>query len=75
MDNSWDNLEPAPIEFMHGILLECFHEYRQLHGNRNRNWVEMSVADFNNIIAKAKMATYEKYHKLDLENAIPKSKL
>mgnify|MGYP005751799049 FL=1 len=73
MDNSWENLEPAPIEFMHGRMMELFHEWRRARTSDTQ--VSMNGTDFGNIIAKAKMETYEKYKALDLGKAIPKSKL
>jgi hypothetical protein len=71
MTNDWVNHEPAPIEFLHGRLMELFHEYR----NKNSNFmtVEIDGVDFNKIIAKAKTDTYEKYEKQNLRQNILKS--
>ncbi len=73
MDNSWENVEPAPIEFMHGRMMDLFHEWRRARTSDVQ--VSMNGTDLANIIAKAKMETYEKYKALDLRKAIPKSKL
>lgn len=73
MDNSWENFEPAPIEFMHARMMEMFHDWRR--ERTSETTVMMNGSDFGNIIAKAKMQTYEKYKALDLGKAILKSEL
>ncbi|MBL7817113.1 MAG: hypothetical protein JNL70_18970 [Saprospiraceae bacterium] len=71
---SWDNYEPAPIEFFHAELTNLFHEFRKERGTTSFH-VSMNGIDFNNLIAKAKTKTYEKYQKLNLERVIHKSEL
>jgi len=70
---SWEGKEPAPIEYLHGRLLEHFHAYR-LNITSDTS-VQIDGVSFNRIIANAKMETYEKYAKLDLERTIDKSEL
>ena len=73
MDHSWDNLEPSPIEFFHGLLMDKFHEFRR---KRTENiTVEINGMELNQIIADCKRETYKKYEVLNLKNAIPKSVL
>lgn len=71
MDNSWENFEPSPIEFMHGRLQDEFHKWRKTITENTT--VEIDGVEFNRIIAKAKKATYEKYKFMNLDKAIPKS--
>lgn len=73
MSQGWENHEPAPIEFLHGRLIDLFHEWRR-SVTTNTN-VEINGIALNNIIAKAKTETYEKYKKLDLQKAIHKNEL
>lgn len=73
MDNSWENYEPAPIEFMHGRMMDLFHEFRLKRTDKTS--LPINGADLGNIIAQAKKETYEKYKALDLGKAIPKSEL
>lgn len=53
--------KPKPIEHMHGLLLEFFHEHRKEKAP-GKAWVQMSGYTFNKMIAKAKRQTYEKYN-------------
>ena len=71
MSTGWENNDPAPIEFLHGRLLELFHEYR-LRKTESMN-VEINGGELNNIIARAKTLTYEKYEHLNLRQPIPKN--
>ena len=71
MDNSWENLEPSPIEFMHGRLQDEFHKWRKRITENTS--VEIDGIEFNKIIVEAKKATYEKYKFMNLDKAIPKS--
>jgi hypothetical protein len=73
MSSGWENHEPAPIEFMHGRLMDLFHEWRR--GRTENMSVEIHGGEFNDLIAKAKTETYKKYAKLNLQEIIPKSKL
>jgi hypothetical protein len=73
MNNEWKDLEPAPLEFFHGLLMDEFHKWR-------RTQTEEATVQFNgmilgNLIAKCKLATYEKYKNLHLEKAVEKSRL
>ena len=70
MTQGWDNIEPAPIEFLHAKIIDLFHEWRKSK-TENTN-VEINGIEFNNIFVKAKNLTYEKYKKLDLQKVIPK---
>ena len=71
MSLGWENHEPAPIEFLHGRMMDLFHEWRKT--KTENTTVEINGNDFSKIIAKAKMETYEKYHKLNLKNAVLKT--
>ena len=73
VSTEWENVEPAPIEFMHGRLLDLFHEWRK--SKTENTTVEIDGIAFNNIIAKAKTETYAKYHKQNLKKTIPKSEM
>lgn len=73
MSQGWENHEPAPIEFLHGRMMDLFHEWRKT--KTENTTVEIDGIAFNNIIAKAKTLTYEKYEKLDLKKAILKTDL
>jgi|GEM_PF-3186329 len=70
---SWEGKEPAPIEYLHGRLLEHFHEYRL--SRTKETTVAIDGVEFNKLIAKAKTETYEKYAKLNLKRTIDKSEL
>lgn len=52
---------PKPIEHMHGLLLELFHEHRKEKAP-GKSWVQMSGYTFNKMIAEAKRQTYDKYN-------------
>lgn len=71
MDNSWENLEPSPIEFFHGLLLEKFHEFRRKRTDDITVLIDGSSLSI--LIAECKKATYEKYNFMNLDKAIPKS--
>jgi len=73
MANGWHNHEPAPIEFLHGKLQDLFHEWRRTKTENTD--VEINGIEFNNLIAKAKALTYEKYPKQVNSNPIPKTEL
>jgi len=73
MSQGWENLEPAPIEFMHGRLIDLFHEWRK--SKTESATVEINGIELNNIIAKAKTETYKKYEGLDIGKPIPKDKM
>ena len=53
--------EPEPIEFLHGRLIELFHDFRR--GKTDSATVDICGTEFNDIIAKAKLETYSKYKK------------
>lgn len=73
MSAEWKNLEPAPIEFMHGRMMDLFHEWRR---SITKNiTVPIDGTAFNNIIAKAKTETYKKYDGLGIDKPIPKDKM
>lgn len=73
MSTGWELHEPSPIEFMHGQLLDEFHKWRKTKTN-NINTI-INGSDFNAIVVKAKLATYEKYKALKLDKAILKTDL
>lgn len=73
MITGWENHEPSPIEFMHGILLDEFHKWRIT--KTENTTVEIDGTEFNRIIAQAKKATYDKYKVLGLDKAVLKSVL
>lgn len=73
MSQGWENHEPAPIEFLHGRMMDLFHEWRKT--KTENTTVEIDGIAFNNIIAKAKNLTYAKYAKLELKKAILKTDL
>lgn len=71
MSQGWDNHEPAPMEFFHGQLMKHFHEYRKRLTDSTEVLIDGIV--LNNIVAKAKVETYEKYPKQKLGEAILKT--
>ena len=71
MSEGWENHEPAPIEFLHGRLLELFHEWRKKQGEDISVKIDGKV--FNDLIAKAKTETYAKYPKQKLRENILKT--
>lgn len=71
MSQGWENHEPAPIEFLHGRLMNLFHEWRRT--KTDKTTVEIDGIALNNIIAKAKIETYSKYPKQNLGQAILKT--
>lgn len=73
MSNGWENLEPAPMEFFHGRLMDLFHEWRKTKTDKIE--VVINGTELNNIIAKAKTMTYNKYPKQNLQEVIPKNKM
>jgi hypothetical protein len=73
MSQGWENHEPAPIEFLHGRLMNLFHEWRRT--KTDNTTVEIDGMAFNNIIAKAKNETYAKYPKQKLQEAILKTEI
>lgn len=73
MSQGWENHEPAPIEFLHGRLMDLFHEWRRT--KTDNTTVEIDGMAFNNIIAKAKNETYAKYPKQKLQEAILKTEI
>lgn len=73
MSQGWENYEPAPIEFLHGRLMDLFHEWRRT--KTDNTTVEIDGIAFNNIIAKAKNETYAKYPKQKLQDAILKTEI
>jgi len=72
MSQGWENYEPAPLEFFHGVLMDKFHEFRTQKGNAD-TLVMITGSDLNNLIAKAKMETYRKYPKQVNQSAILKT--
>ena len=70
MSIGWENVEPAPIEFMHGRLMDLFHEWRKSFTEDTT--IEIDGIALNNIIAQAKTETYAKYPKQNLQRNIPK---
>ena len=73
MSNGWENHEPAPIEFLHGRMMDLFHEWRRT--KTENTTVEINGNELNNIIAKAKTETYAKYPKQSLQKAILKTEM
>ena len=73
MDNSWENHEPSPIEFMHGRLMDEFHKWRKERSNEII--VPIDGSEFGKIVVAAKLATYEKYKALNLDRAVLTSEL
>jgi hypothetical protein len=73
MSQGWENHEAAPIEFLHGRLMDLFHEYRRSTVGQENLSASMTGNEFNNIIAKAKTETYKKYPKQVNSNAILKT--
>ena len=65
----WNGLNP--IEFLHGRLMDLFHEWRKT--KTENTTVSISGVELNNIIAKAKKETYAKYPKQKLQEAILKT--
>lgn len=73
MSTGWENHEPSPIEFMHGVLLDEFHRLRKTKTENTP--VEIDGIEFNRIVAKAKTDTYEKYKAMKLDMAVLKTDL
>lgn len=71
MSTGWENYEPSPIEFMHKKLMDEFNKWKK---NKNTS-VKIDGNEFNNIVVKAKIATYKKYKVLNLDKAVLKSVL
>ena len=59
--SDWGDLQPAPIEFLHGELMKLFHEFRVSRVGAEVIEVEIQGREFNDLIARAKTLTYEKY--------------
>ena len=73
LQESWKYYEPSPIEFLHARIEEEFHKFRS---NKNQGVdVVMNGIDLTNIIASAKLATYEKYEALNLKDPVKKLSL
>lgn len=75
MSTGWDNQEPAPLEYFHSKLLDAFHELRKKQGDNPGITLTLDGSGFNNIVAKAKVATYAKYPKQVNSQAILKTEL
>ena len=73
MSTGWEKIEPSPIEFMHGRLLDLFHEWRK--SITDDVTVEINGSLFNDIVVKAKKEVYVKYKNLKLDEAVLKEKL
>lgn len=73
MSTGWENHEAAPIEFMHGKMMDLFYELR-LSKTKSTTF-EIDATEINNIIAKAKTETYAKYPKQVSSKAILKTEL
>jgi len=73
MSTGWENFEPAPIEFMHGRMLDLFHAWRRSKTKSTK--LEIDGTEFNMIIAQAKTDTYAKYPKQNLQKSISKSEM
>lgn len=69
MSNGWEKFKPAPIEFLHGKMLELFHHFRK--EKTDGLSVEIDGTEFTKIIANAKMLTYAEYP--NERNARPKN--
>ena len=64
-------LEPSPIEFFHNSIIYEFHRFRA--GERDdKIIVKIDGGELNDIVTKAKTATYEKYSALELDKPIPR---
>jgi hypothetical protein len=75
MSQGWENHEPAVLEFVHGRVIDLFHEWRiKTHGKDKLDppVTGTEIADF---IWKAKMEAYKKYPKQVNSKAIPKSEI
>lgn len=75
MSQGWENHEPAPLEYFHGQLFDAFHALRLSKGDNAEKTLTLNGIEFNNLIAKAKMATYAKYPKQVSQSAILKTDL
>lgn len=73
MSKGWENVYPAPIEFFHAKLLDLFHEWRR--SKTEDTTISINGTELNNLIAKAKIETYAKYSKQNLQEPIPKSEM
>jgi len=73
MDNSWENVEPSPLEFFHGELMKAFHKFRESH--TKSIFVIMDGVTLNDLIVETKTMTYKKYEALNLDKIVSKEKL
>jgi len=60
LKESWKGLKPAPIEFLHGKLMDLFHEYRRSI-NKDDTYCYISGIELSNIIGMCKTLTYAEY--------------
>jgi len=77
LKKSWENHEPAPLEYFHGKLMKLWHEYRTaVHGTPDGTPdCEINGHQLNAIIAEAKTETYKKYKNIINNKAIEKDLL
>lgn len=73
MNDNQENYEPAPIEFMHDLIMKLFHEHRESMGDHSD--VRITGGDLNKIIAQSKTETYKKYPKQVSSKGILKTEI
>lgn len=73
MSTGWDKYEPAPLEFLHGRVMNLFHEWRKENFQDGQITVPISGQVLSRIIGQAKVETYKKYPKQNLSEAILKT--
>lgn len=72
MSESWEDYEPAPLEFFHSELMDLFHEFR--FKKTTKIDVEINGKDLTLMIAECKKRTKAKYPEKHLKTkAILKS--
>jgi len=69
LEESWEDKEPAPLEFFHAELMNGFHAWRkETVGSATEIAINGTV--LNELIRVAKIKTYEKYPKQINRNAV-----
>jgi hypothetical protein len=76
MSQGWENHEPAPLEFFHSELMKQFHDWRRsVNGEKTTNesaFIQIDGIKLGNLIATAKIKTYEKYKHMKLQEPVLK---
>jgi hypothetical protein len=73
----WEEYESSPVEFFHSEILKLFHNFRtrQIRLKTDKSTVEITGTTLNDILSRAKRATYRKYPNQELHKPIPKTEM